>query len=404
MVKQTDDARCRLRYFVFRSTLRAFRYDVIMALRSSGHHASAGLEPAQEPLVSTYQTRVADYAGMDRLAGDAALTNYAELYGRVQRKLFADVAAGGSAASLKGAYLQRYGIRARLFNAVRVSLEGKVASVKEQQKLRVDSLRRRIARAERQIGEAVQRGRWAQVHENQRRLTNLKLRLVVLETDIAAGLVRLCFGSKRLWRKQRHLADNGYASHQEWLRDWRDAQFFVLGSRDETAGCQLCVAAVADDGTLTLRLRMPDCLVGQYGKYLVIEGVRFAYGHEQVLAALQSNANYGCGFCRRRSGGTAGARTGRCCRVPERLSLAMLWPRSMAIRRKLAVSLVGWVVSRKSAAVSEVANSSLRPRMMSAAYWSPACVLGCRSWSNTWGGLSGDQFGVPGCESRAEPS
>ena len=33
---------------------------------------------------------------------------------------------------------------------------------------------------------------------------------------------------------------------------------FVLGSRDETAGCQLCVAAVNDDGTLTLRLRMPD--------------------------------------------------------------------------------------------------------------------------------------------------
>ena len=36
--------------------------------------------------------------------------------------------------------------------------------------------------------------------------------------------------------------------------------FFVLGSRDETAGCQLCVASVNDDGTLTLRLRMPDGL------------------------------------------------------------------------------------------------------------------------------------------------
>ena len=41
----------------------------------------------------------------------------------------------------------------------------------------------------------------------------------------------------------------------------RSDEFFVLGSRDETAGCQLCVAAViADDGSLTLRLRMPDCL------------------------------------------------------------------------------------------------------------------------------------------------
>ena len=107
--------------------------------------------------------------------------------------------------------------------------------------------------------------------------------------------MRLCFGSKRLWRKQRNLEANGYGSHQEWLRDWQDArsdEFFVLGSRDETAGCQLCVAAVADDGTLTLRLRMPDCLAGQHDKYLVIEGVWFAYGHEQVLAALQSNAEY----------------------------------------------------------------------------------------------------------------
>ena len=37
---------------------------------------------------------------------------------------------------------------------------------------------------------------------------------------------------------------------------------------------------------------MPDCLAGQHDKYVVIEGVWFAYGHEQVLAALQSNADY----------------------------------------------------------------------------------------------------------------
>ena len=79
------------------------------------------------------------------------------------------------------------------------------------------------------------------------------------------------------------------------MREWRAArsdEFFVLGSRDETAGCQLCVATVADDGTLILRLRLPDCLANQHGKYLVIPHVRFAYGHEQVLAALHSNADY----------------------------------------------------------------------------------------------------------------
>ena len=155
--------------------------------------------------MSTYQTRIAVYEGRDRAEGDAALSAYAELYGRVQRKLFADVVAGRSAASLKSDYIKKHGIPARMFNGVRVSLEGKVASVRESQRLQQDSLQRRIARAERQIGEAVQRGRWAQVHEKQRRITNLKLRLAGLKADSAAGRVRLCFGSRRLWRKQNDL-------------------------------------------------------------------------------------------------------------------------------------------------------------------------------------------------------
>ena len=138
------------------------------------------------------------------------MTTYAELYGRMQRKLFADVAAGSSASSLKAAYLKRYGIPARMFNGVRVSLEGKAASVREQQKMRLDDLQRRIARSERQVLDAAERGRRDQVHQKRRRLANLRHRLEVLEADIAAGRVRLCFGSKRLWRKQYAFEANDY--------------------------------------------------------------------------------------------------------------------------------------------------------------------------------------------------
>ena len=156
-------------------------------------------------------------------------------------------------------------------------------------------LKHRIASAERQVGRDKQHGRWDLVHQQQRRLDNLGSRLAGLEADMSVRQVRLCFGSKRLWRKQHHLEANGYSSREEWLKDWQAArsdEFFVLSSRDETAGCQLCIAAVADDGTLSLRLRLPDCLAVQFGKYLTMEGVRFAYGHEQVLAALASNAEY----------------------------------------------------------------------------------------------------------------
>ena len=255
-----------------------------------------------EPQVGSYHTRCRDYGDVERAAGDAALDAYALLYGKVQRKLFADASAGRSATSLKSAYLKKHGMPARMFNAVRVSLEGKVASVAEQQKQRVDGLcrqiaraERQIARAERQVADATERGRWQQVHHKKRRLGNLRSRLAALEDDIESERVRLCFGSKRLWHKQFHLEQNGYVSHGDWLKTWRDSrsdEFFVLGSRDETGGCQLCVATVADDGALTLRLRLPDCLVPQHGKYLTIRGVHFNHGHEHILAALGSSAEF----------------------------------------------------------------------------------------------------------------
>ena len=262
-------------------------------------------------MIATYQTRLTSYAGLDRAAGDAALSACAELYGKVERKLLAAVSSGRSAASLKKTYIKEEKIPARMFNAVRVSLEGKISAVREGRKLQADSLGRRISRAEAQVSEAEQDGRLDQAHHKRRRLANLRHRLARLESDIATGRVRLCFGSKKLWRRQHCLEANGYGSHEDWLRDWRDArsdEFFVLGSRDETAGCQLSVARVADDGSLTLRLRMPDCLADEYGKYLVIEGVRFAYGHEQVLTALQSNAEYAA--YRRQHGEKAARATG----------------------------------------------------------------------------------------------
>ena len=253
---------------------------------------------------ATYQTRIE--------GNDEALSAYAALYGRVQRRLFAGVSSGRSAASRSAASMKRdcvreYGIPARMFNAVRVSLEGKVSGARESQLLHAETLKGLVRRAGKELAGAVKKGDRHRVHQKMRRLDNLRSRLARVEADAAGGLVRLCFGGRKLWRKQHHLEANGYGSHAEWLAGWRaarDGEFFVLGSRDETGGCQLCVAAIAEDGSLTLRLRMPDCLAGEHGKYLVIEGVKFAYGHGQVLAALQSNlqANLEFAECRRRDG------------------------------------------------------------------------------------------------------
>ena len=239
----------------------------------------------------TYETRIRSFRGVSPESGVAALSAYAALYGRLERKLFADVSRGRVAVSLKRGYLSAHRIPARMFNSLRVSVEGKIAAARESQLLRQASLARRIARAETRASEVAGGGKLAEAHQKKRRLAALRGRLEVLERDIDQGRIRICFGSRKLWRKQFNLEANGYESHSGWLADWREArsdEFFVLGSRDERSGCQLCVATVQDDGLLSLRLRMPDALSGEHGKYLVTGDVHFNHGHAQVLAALLS--------------------------------------------------------------------------------------------------------------------
>ena len=183
----------------------------------------------------------------------------------------------------------RFGLTARQFNALAASVRGKIRSIHARRPALIKTLERRIARAQ-QVLATMPEGTSA-YHQKQRRLAALRQRLTALKTEAALGTVRLCFGSRQLFRRQFALTANGYASHDAWRRGWRAArsnQFFVLGSKDETAGCQGCVATVDPAGTITLRLRLPNACASN-GKHVVLSGLRFQYGHEAVVAALGRN-------------------------------------------------------------------------------------------------------------------
>jgi hypothetical protein len=236
--------------------------------------------------VFTYQTRLV----LDD-AQASVLHAYAELYGRAERALFAALMAGRSVNDLKREFLPRFGLTARQFNAVRVGLDGKIASIKGRRPDLIAETKSRIKKAESVIAKLTARAPGSnKLHQKKRRLFALKARCAAMESDQAAGVVRLCFGSKRLFRAQFDLAANGYCRHEDWKVDWtraRASQFFVLGSGDETAGNQTCQAKLEADGTLTLRLRLPDALVALGGsKTMDLKGVRFAYGQERIVAAL----------------------------------------------------------------------------------------------------------------------
>ena len=74
--------------------------------------------------IHTYQTRFETTA-----EADGVLTSYARLLSRVVRSLFALVMARGNILTCKSSFLKRFGITARQFNACRVTVDGKIASI-----------------------------------------------------------------------------------------------------------------------------------------------------------------------------------------------------------------------------------------------------------------------------------
>jgi IS605 OrfB family transposase len=235
---------------------------------------------SKETLTLTYRTRLPDVAEVHR-----ALQASAKLLSKVERNLFAEMMKGETSASLKKSFLKRFDITARHFNACRVQIEGKIASRKQLDAMRIESLKTAAYKLEKRLSSKRLRNKVKAWNQKQR-LNRLREKLAGLERDLKDERVRLCFGSRKLFRSQF----TGELSHDEWKQKWEDSrsrEFFLLGSKDETAGNQSCTAVIAPDHSLTLRLRLPHGI--NQGKYLEITDVRFAYGHDIILAALQEN-------------------------------------------------------------------------------------------------------------------
>ena len=182
----------------------------------------------------TVQTRVAPNQERDPILG-----LFAELMGRAERSLFADVRRGRSPNECKSSYIKLFGMTARHFNSIRVRLEGTISSAKEVQKNNLQNLKLRIASLERLLKKKASKLSPKASYQKKQRLTRLEAKKKRLEEDIAQNRVRICFGTKKLFRAQYHLEANGYHSHEAWKEDWkasRSNQIFL----NRNGRAQLC--------------------------------------------------------------------------------------------------------------------------------------------------------------------
>ncbi|WP_100216069.1 IS200/IS605 family element transposase accessory protein TnpB [Paraburkholderia hospita] len=232
------------------------------------------------------------------------------LYGSMKRKLYARIAAGGGKAkSHKTAFCREHGISARMFNAMAIELQGLIDGTREMLVAERKSLRNGIRQLEKQLAvrrirlEALAEDRLRMspqreaklrrtTHLNALRLSKLTARLAGVEHRLAGNVPGICFGSRKLFRQQHHLELTGFSSREAWLRQWqssRSHQIFFVGSKDETAGNQLCQLRRNADGTYSLKIRIPDRLrLPDDGKSLVIDDVTFNDDRAALEAALDA--------------------------------------------------------------------------------------------------------------------
>ncbi len=87
----------------------------------------------------TYQTRL-----LNNEENFASLEEYASLYGKIERSLFEDLKRH-DLNSVKQLDLASFGITARQFNAIRISLEGKIESATQSLMANITRLQEKIA-------------------------------------------------------------------------------------------------------------------------------------------------------------------------------------------------------------------------------------------------------------------
>lgn len=229
---------------------------------------------------------------------------------------------------LKIEFLRRFGITGRQYNSVLKGLEGKHSSLREILLERISRTEQDLKKIEAEIkNRSVKIASFAKVsaavdaraklgkgptkaqakrllsrsdcdkerftqHQKKRKRQILIQKLEKLRAEASRNIPALVFGSKKLLRKRNSIHPNNLQEIDAWRSHWeasRHAGFMLIGSKDETAGCQSCIGDI-DYGHLSLKLRLPNSLVSGGEKYLHLDGVELPeFGKDQICEALNEH-------------------------------------------------------------------------------------------------------------------
>lgn len=129
------------------------------------------------------------------------------------------------------------------------------------------------------------------LYQKQRRYNRLRQQEQVLTAHIAIKQCDICFGSKKLYKAQWNLKENGYKTKLKWHNTYikqRDKLIEYLGSSDESYGNQMCqLMYLSSTDKFVLRLRKENKYVTD-GKCVLIGNLDFRYMREELISICEA--------------------------------------------------------------------------------------------------------------------
>ncbi len=165
------------------------------------------------------------------------------------------------------------------------SLKEKLKKKKEKYKKRIkklNALKKKAARNKLSEEELVSyRKEKTALHEMKQSIGRMETKKKKLEKTIKSGKLSLCFGTKKLFKAQYFLKENGFKNHKQWrqaFRRARDRMMAYIPRSEETFGNQQCHLEMTDKPNTYILSVLPGKSAGPKKKDKAIQGtVKFNY-------------------------------------------------------------------------------------------------------------------------------
>ena len=104
--------------------------------------------------------------------------------------------------------------------------------------------------------------------------------------------LHICWGSKKLFKAQYHLEENGYSCREEWLKDWRmkrGGNFYSIGKGSVDGNNPVTKIHYLEGDLFTVTITVPRCYQEIYGNSITLKFELQGKRKHDLLYALEAN-------------------------------------------------------------------------------------------------------------------